>query len=668
VSSAAERAGPAPPPGRVTRDQPLWSPSAARVAETRLTAFLDFAQAQAADLDSYAALHRWSVEHPDDFWAAVWEFTRVRGTRGGPRVLEAADPFWRSRFFPDARLNVAETLLRDPTAEPAILFAREDGARRALTRSDLHALVSRVQAALQASGVGPGNRVAAWLPNAPETYALMLATASLGAVFSSTSPDFGADGVVDRFGQIEPAVLVAADGYVYNGKRFDCIDRLREIRGRLPSLAAVIVLAYLDDEPGVGEIQDAVTWQQWIAPHPAGAVEFLPLPFDHPWYVLYSSGTTGPPKCIVHRAGGVLLKHLSEQQLQCDVGPGDRVCYFTTAGWMMWNWLASVLASDACVVAYDGSPTHPGRSSLFDLADELGITLFGTSARYLDELQTADVRPVDTHDLATVRTIASTGSPLAPEGFAYVYDAVKPDVHLCSISGGTDLCGCLVGGDPTGPVWAGELQRPSPGLAIAVLGPDGARLGAGERGELACENAFPSIPLGLWNDPDDARFESTYFTRFPGHWHQGDFAEWTAHGGMVIHGRSDATLNPGGVRIGTAEITRQVQTIADVTDCLVIGQEWDGDTRVVLFVVLQPGRTLTTELEERIRRRIRSGASPRHVPAKIIDVPGLPRTRSNKLSELAVRDVVHGRPVANTEALANPETLAYFRDLEELRT
>ena len=652
-------------------DAPLWSPSPERAAATRLAAFTRFLGDRgvaAVDRDGYQALHAWSVREPAAFWSAVWDFAEVAGDRGSDRVIESAEPFWKTRYFPDATLNVAEVLLRAPDDALAIVFAREDGLRRSLTRADLHALVSRTQQALRAAGVGPGDRVAAWMPNAPETYALMLAAASVGAVFSSTSPDFGVEGVVDRFGQIEPTVLVAVDAYRYGGKRFDCLERLAEIRDLLPSARTVVVLGYVDDAPDVATVRDAVTWTDWLAPHASAPVEFAALPFDHPWYVLFSSGTTGAPKCIVHRTGGVLLEHLSEQQLHCDVRPGDLVCYFTTAGWMMWNWLASVLASGATLVAYDGSPAHPDRAALFDLADELGITLFGTSARFLDELRRAGVCPRATHDLESLRTVASTGSPLLPEGFAYVYDAVKRDVHLASISGGTDLCGCLVGGDPTGPVFAGEIQRPSLGLAIDVVGPDGAGLAPGERGELVCRSAFPSIPLGLWADPDDARFRATYFARFPGCWHQGDYAEWTGHGGVVIHGRSDATLNPGGVRIGTAEITRQVETVAGIVDCLVIGQEWEGDTRVVCFVVMATGHELTAELEAEIRRRVRTGASPRHVPAKIIAVPDLPRTRSNKLSELAVRDVVHGRAVANTEALANPEALSHFIDLEELRT
>ncbi len=650
-------------------DQPLWAPSPERVDGTRLAAFGRFAGARRGRvLDSYPALHDWSVHEPAEFWAAVWEFCSVPGTRGSDRVVEPAEPFWKTRFFPDARLNVAQALLREPSDDPAVIHAREDGVRRALTRAELHALVSRLQQALRAAGVGPNDRVAAWLPNAPETYALMLAAASVGAVFSSTSPDFGVDGVVDRFGQIEPTVLVAVDAYLYGGKRFDCLDRLEQICERLPSVKTAVVLEYVDATPAVEHVRGATTWRDWLEPYVAAPVDFQLLPFDHPWYVLFSSGTTGAPKCIVHRAGGVLLKHLAEQQLGCDIRSGDRVSYFTTAGWMMWNWLASVLASDATIVAYDGSPAHPSRTTLFDLTDELGITLFGTSARFLDELRKAGVRPVDSHDLRSVRTITSTGSPLVPEGFAYVYDAIKPDVHLASISGGTDLCGCLVGGDPTSPVWAGEIQRPSLGMAIAVVGEDGAALGAGAQGELVCEAAFPSVPLGLWNDADDTRFRATYFERFPGRWHQGDFAEWTEHGGVVIHGRSDATLNPGGVRIGTAEIYRQVEMIPEVADSLVIGQQWDNDTRIVMFVVMQPGQSLTPELQTRIRQRIRTGASPRHVPAKIVPVPELPRTRSNKLSELAVREVVHGRSVGNTEALANPDALAYFRDLDELRT
>jgi acetoacetyl-CoA synthetase len=626
----------------VSGDAPLWSPDPERAAETRLAEF--------ADGRSYAELHAWSVADPGAFWTAAWEFCGVIGERG-ERIVEPAEPFWRTRFFPDARLNVAETLLGARTAEAALLFAREDGARRTVTRADLHDMVSRVQQALRAAGVQAGDRVVAWLPNAPEVYALMLGAASLGAAFSSTSPDFGVHGVVDRFGQIEPAVLVATDGYHYNGKWFDCRERLREMRERLPSLRTVVS-----------------DWDEWLAPYSAQAVEFTPLPFDHPWYILFSSGTTGAPKCIVHRAGGALLKHLAEHQLQCDIRAGDRVLYFTTTGWMMWNWLASVLASGATAVVYDGSPTHPSPATLFDLADEVDLTLFGTSARFIDALHKAEVRPRDTHSLTALRTITSTGSPLSADGFRYVYDAIKPDVHLASISGGTDLCGCLVAGVPTQPVYAGEIQAPGLGMGIAVFDDAGHALAPGEQGELVCTTPFPSMPLGFWNDPGDERYARTYFERFPGAWHQGDFASWTTHGGIVISGRSDATLNPGGVRIGTAEISAHVDEVDGVVESLVIGQEWDGDTRIICFVIMAEGVALTDERVKEIREHVRNGASPRHVPAKIIAVPDLPRTRSNKLSELAVRDVVHGRAVANTEALANPEALEAFRDLEELRT
>jgi acetoacetyl-CoA synthetase len=626
----------------MSTDTPLWTPDPARAASTRLAEF--------ADGRSYADLHAWSVADPGAFWAAVWDFCDLVGERG-ERAIEPAEPFWKTRFFPDARLNVAETLLRDPSDEVALLFAREDGARRTMTRAELHATVSRVQQALRAAGVGAGDRVVAWLPNAPEVYALMLGAASIGAAFSSTSPDFGVDGVVDRFGQIHPTVLVATDGYHYNGKWFDCGARLQEIIDRLPSLGTVVT-----------------DWDEWLAPYDARAVEFEPLPFDHPWYILFSSGTTGAPKCIVHRAGGGLLKHLEEHQLQCDIRAGDRVLYFTTTGWMMWNWLASVLASGATAVVYDGSPTYPSTTTLFDLADEVDLTLFGTSARFIDALHKAGARPRDTHSLASLRTITSTGSPLSSDGFRYVYDAVKPDVHLASISGGTDLCGCLVAGVPTQPVYAGEIQAPGLGMGIEVYDDAGHALDPGEQGELVCTTPFPSMPIGLWNDPGDERYAHTYFERFPGAWHQGDFASWTEHGGIVISGRSDATLNPGGVRIGTAEISAQVDKVDGVVESLVIGQQWDDDTRIICFVVLGEGVRLTDELVADMKQRVRSGASPRHVPAKIIAVPDLPRTRSNKLSELAVRDVVHGRAVANTEALANPEALDAFRDLEELRS
>ena len=627
----------------------LWSPSAERAEATNLRRFQTFvADRHGVDVSTFQRLHAWSAAEAGDFWADVWDFGGVRGDMGS-RLIEPAAEFRHVRFLPDATLNVAENLLRDPSDDPALVFRGEDGERLSLTRAELHDVVSRIQQLLTEAGVSVGDRVAAWLPNRPETYAVMLAAASLGAVFSSTSPDFGVDGVVDRFGQIEPKVLFSAEGYHYNGVHHDCTERLAAITDRLPTLERSVVVG-----------------GDWLDGYQPAPVEYTVLPFDHPWYVLYSSGTTGRPKCLVHRAGGVLLKHLVEHQLHCDVRPGDRVFYFTTAGWMMWNWLASGLACDAALVLYDGAPTHPDATRLFDLADETGVTLFGTSAKFIDACGKAGIRPIETHDLSTVRVITSTGSTLVPEGFDYVYECVKADVHLASISGGTDLCGCLVAGDPTGPVHRGEIQGPGLGLDIDVVDDHGAAVGVGSEGELICRNPFPSMPLRFWDDPDEVKYRAAYFERIPGAWHHGDFASRTEAGGFVISGRSDATLNPGGVRIGTAEIYRRVDAMAEVEESIVIGQEWQGDTRIVLFIRLAADLELTDDIEDRVRRRLRAELSPRHVPAVILAVDDIPRTRSGKMTELAVRNVVHGREVTNTEALANPEALDQFRDRTEL--
>ena len=597
---------------------------------------------------AYDRLHEWSVASPDTFWAKAWEFCGVVGDRG-ERLVEDADRFRDVRFLPNATLNVAENLLGEPTDDLAIIFRGEDGEAVDVTRAELHDMVARIQVLLRQAGVGVGDRVAAWLPNRPETCAVMLAAAGLGATFASTSPDFGVDGVVDRFGQIEPTVLFAVPDYAYNGKRHDCLARLDEIRSLLPTVTSVVVI-----ESG------------WLDHVEATTITFEPLPFDHPWYVLFSSGTTGKPKCIVHRAGGVLLKHLTEQVLHCDIRSGDRVFYFTTAGWMMWNWLASVLAADATVVLYDGSPTWPDHNRLFDLADEVGVTLLGTSAKFLDACAHAAIRPLDTHDLSTVRTLTSTGSTLNPEGFAFVYDAIKTDLHLVSMSGGTDLCGCLVIGNPVAPVYAGEIQVPALAMAVDVVDEDGISAAAGVEGELVCRAPFPSTPICFWNDPDNERYDAAYFDRFEGMWHHGDFISRTARGGFVISGRSDATLNPGGVRIGTAEIYRRVDTMPEIEESVVIGQPWENDTRIVLFVKMAEGHELDDALRRRIQERIRAEVTPRHVPAVIAAVDDIPRTRSGKITELAVRDLVAGRELKNVEALANPEALEFFRDRPEL--
>jgi acetoacetyl-CoA synthetase len=646
---------------------PLWQPSAERIARAQVTAFARrIADRHGALLPDQAALHRWSVEQPEAFWQAVFRDCGVLATQESPEVLAEGDRLPGARWFPGTRLNFAENLLRRRDAGPALVFRSETGQRRELCYRDLHISVARLAAALRAWGIRPGDRVAGYLPNLPEAIVAMLAATSLGAVWSSCSPDFGVAGVLERFGQIEPRVLFCADGSVYAGKRLASLERVAQLREALPSIERVVVVPNLDAQPDLAPLPGALCWADALTPHAAGEIAFERLPFDHPLFILYSSGTTGAPKCIVHGAGGTLLQHLKEHRLHLDLGPEDRFFYFTTCGWMMWNWLASGLASGATLVLYDGSPFHPEPSALFDLAEREGVTVFGVSAKFLDAAAKAGVDPIRSHDLSRVRTILSTGSPLAPESFDWVYTHVKRDVALASISGGTDIVSCFVLGSPTLPVWRGEIQCPGLGMRVDVVDMSGRPL-RGAKGELVCTAPFPSLPLGFWNDPGGRRFHAAYFERIPGVWAHGDFAETTEHGGFVIHGRSDAVLNPGGVRIGTAEIYRPVERIPEILESLAIGQEWQGDTRVVLFVRLREGVQLDDALAERIRVRLRQEASPRHVPARIVEVADIPRTRSGKIVEIAVRDIVHGRPVRNREALANPEALELFRDLPELR-
>ena len=641
-----------------------WQPSPDRVAAAGMTRFrAQLGAKHGVDLTSYAALHEFSVTRMGDFWWELWSFCDVIGHRGA-RATISHDAFADAGFFPDARLNFAENLLRRADDQSAIVFRDETGGGGALSWQQLTERVGMAARALAAAGVGPGDRVAAWLPNIPEAYIAMLAAATIGAVFSSTSPDFGVSGVLDRFRQIAPKVLIAADGYRYAGREHDCLDRLADITAGLPTVTYVVLVGHLQSTRDA--VPGTIRWEDFLAPHTGGPPPYAAMPFDAPLCILYSSGTTGPPKPIVHRAGGLLLQHLKEHRLHCDIRPGDLVFYYTTTGWMMWNWLASALASEATLVVYDGAPMHPGPASLFDLADETGVTFFGTSAKFLDAAHKAGVRPRETHSLRTLRTVTSTGSPLVAESFDYVYADVAADVHLASISGGTDICGCFVLGDPTRPVRRGEIQGPGLGMAVDVVRADGSPAAVGEAGELVCRAPFPSMPLGFWADDDGSRYHAAYFADFPGLWRHGDWIARTPSGGFVISGRSDATLNPGGVRIGTAEIYRQVETFEEITESLVIGQDWLGDQRVVLFVRVAENAVLDEPLAARIRARIRSECTPRHVPAKILAVTDLPRTRSGKLVELAVRDVVHGRPVANTEALANPAALDQFRDRREL--
>jgi acetoacetyl-CoA synthetase len=644
-------------------EKPLWQPSAERVAAANLTRFMEAVGKKGA---SYHELHRWSIEARDAFWNAVWDFSGVVGDKGGSIVTDP-ERMPGAHFFPEARVNFAENLLRKRDGSDAIVFWGEDKVKRRMTWAELTDQVARLAQALRKEGVGIGDRVAGYVPNMPEAVIGMLATAALGATWSSCSPDFGVRGILDRFGQIEPKVLIMAEGYYYNGKAFDLLEKAREVLKELPSVKRTVVFSYTRDEAPIGQLPNAVRWADYLGRQKGGEVPFTRVPFNQPLYIMYSSGTTGVPKCIVHGVGGTLLQHLKEHQLQSDVKPGDRVFYFTTCGWMMWNWLVSGLASGATLLLFDGSPFHPTGNILFDYADAEKMTLFGTSAKWIDACAKAGLAPIKTHSLATVRTMTSTGSPLSPEGFEYVYEKVKRDICLSSISGGTDIVSCFVLGNPIGPVWKGEIQAPGLGMAVEVWDDAGQKAPVGEKGELVCTKPFPSMPVAFWNDPDGQKYQNAYFARFPGVWCHGDYAAMTPHGGMVIYGRSDAVLNPGGVRIGTAEIYRQVEQIPEVLESLVIGQDWDNDVRVVLFVKLRDDVVLDASMEDRIRKQIRANASPRHVPAKILQVADIPRTKSGKIVEIAVRDVVHGRPVKNKEALANPEALDLFKDRPELR-
>jgi acetoacetyl-CoA synthetase len=638
----------------------IWSPTAQGREAARMGGFMRWLHdREGLDLPDYDALWRWSVEQRAAFWSALWDFCGVIGERPGA-VLENGAAMPGARWFPRARLNFAENLLQRPDARDAILFRGEDGERRVIDRATLHAEAGRLAAALLKLGVCPGDRVAALLPNIPEAVTGMLAASWIGATWSSCSPDFGVQGILDRFEQIEPKVLIAADGYRFKGRVIDLRDKVAAVRAGLPGCAHCVLVGW----QGLGPLAGTVAWDQLLA----GAGQpppFARMAFDHPLYILFSSGTTGRPKCIVHGAGGTLLQHLKEHRLHTDLGPDDRLFYFTTCGWMMWNWLVSALAGGTSIVLFDGNPFHPDPAVLWDMADELGVTVFGTSAKYLAAQEKAGVVVAGRLALERLRTVLSTGSPLSPESFDFVLRAIRPGVQVSSISGGTDIVSCFALGNPLLPVRRGQLQCRGLGMAVAVF--DGAgRALVGEPGELVCTRPFPSMPVGFWNDPDGSRYRAAYFERFPGVWTHGDWAVLTEHGGLVIEGRSDAVLNPGGVRIGTAEIYRQVERLDEVRESVCVGQRRDGDVRVVLFVVLREGAVLDEALRGRIRQVLRDNASPRHVPAVILEVDDIPRTRSGKISELAVRDTVEGRPVANTEALLNPEALDQYRDRAEL--
>lgn len=646
----------------------IWRPSPERIQAANLTRFMrQVEERHGLAMDRYKPIYDWSLRHPEDFWKELADFAGIKAEWGTGPVLQNPSAMPGARFFPEARLNFAENLLRREDAHPALIFRNERGERRELSYAGLRAEVARVAAGLSAMGVVAGDRVAAVVPNIPEAVIAMLACASVGAIWSSCSPDFGAPAILERFGQIAPKVLFAVEGCFYGGKRLECLPKVVEVLQQLP-LEQVVLIPYSRPAsavalPAASAGGRACFWEDFGTP--GASLRFAALPFNHPLYILFSSGTTGKPKCIVHGAGGTLLQHQKELLLHTDVKPEDRVFYFTTCSWMMWNWLVSALACEATVVLYDGSPFHPGPAALWQMAGAERISVFGTSAKYLSSLQKRGCRAGQEADLGALRSVLSTGSPLMPESFDYVYETVKADVQLASISGGTDIVSCFALGCPILPVHRGELQCRGLGMQVEIFDEKGHPLQE-ERGELVCTAPFPSMPVGFWNDPDQRRYRAAYFERFPGVWHHGDFATLTAQGGLIIHGRSDAVLNPGGVRIGTAELYAAVESLPEVLEALAVSQDWNNDVRVVLFVRLSPGVTLDEPLRRKLRETIRSHASARHVPARILSVPDLPRTRSGKLSEIAVRQVIHGQPVTNLDALVDPQVLEHFRDRPEL--
>ncbi len=636
----------------------VWQPTSAQAESSEMHAFM-----RAAGFSSYPALHEWSIAQRADFWTTLAKFCNVRFSDEADAVLQEHGEMLNARWFPGATVNYAEHLLRHSGDRAALVFRGEQDERQELSFDTLRAEVAAVAAGLRKKGVVAGDRVAGYLPNCPEAIIAMLAATSIGAIWSSCSPDFGVNGVVDRFGQIEPKVLFCVDGYRYNGKTFDLTKNVADVLQRVPSIAVCVVIGFAGNQTLL-RTSGYSSWEEIRSR--SGPLTFTPVPFDHPLFIMYSSGTTGAPKCIVHGHGGTLLQHLKEHVLHCDLGESDRLFYFTTCGWMMWNWLASGLATGATLVLFDGAPFANDGRVLWQIAAEEKVTVFGTSAKYISAQEKAGIRPVDEYDLSSLRSVLSTGSPLAPASFDYVYAAISANVQLASIAGGTDIISCFVLGNPLLPVRRGEIQCLGLGMDVDIFDDNGKPL-RGQAGELVCKQSFPSMPVGFWNDDNNERYRSAYFERYPGIWAHGDYAEIAESGGIVIEGRSDAVLNPGGVRIGTAEIYRQVEKLDEVIESIAIGQQWDDDVRVVLFVVLRDGVALDDTLRQKIGKQIRDNTTPRHVPAKIIAVPAIPRTISGKIVELAVRSIVHGKPVRNTDALANPEALDHFRELRELQ-
>jgi len=644
----------------------LWQPSEDRIKNTNMFKFMGLVnQGHDLNIQTYADLYDWSVNNITDFWSAMWAFADIKYSKSYDRVIDDVHKMPGAKWFEGARLNFAENLLRYRDDHTALIFKGESRPSIKISYAQLYDEVAGVAASLKALGIQPGEIVVVFMPNMPQTIIAMLAATSLGATWSSCSPDFGIKGVMDRFGQIEPRVLFTADGYLFKGKPIDSLARISGIVDQIPSIEKLVVVPYADPNPDISAIPKAVMFDDFKSDPSGLDIDFIQLPPEHPLYVMYSSGTTGLPKCMVQSAGGILLHHLKELILHTDLKRKDVIFYFTTCGWMMWNWLVSSLAAGATLMLYDGNPFHPDEGALWQMAEDEKVTVFGTSAGYLAALQTTGLIPKDKYDLGTLRALLSTGSPLSDEGFEFVYDAINPDIQLSSISGGTDLSGCFALGNPTGPVYIGELQCRGLAMKVEAFDENGKPV-IGQQGELVCTAPFPSMPIYFWQDPEGKKYHSAYFDVYPNIWRHGDYIEINDHGGVKIYGRSDATLNPGGVRIGTAEIYRQVEQMDEIADSVVIGQDWKNDIRVILFVQMAPENELTEELKQKIRGTVRANASPRHVPAKIIAVPDIPYTLNMKKVELAVKKVIQNKPVTNKDALKNPEALDYFAGIAEL--
>lgn len=643
----------------------LWTPSKERIENSNVYNFIKLLKERNSfSGEDFHDLWEWSVSHTADFWNAIWDFCGVIGDKGSATLSNGANKFWEHRYFPDAKLNFAENLLYKKGEAPAIIFWGEEKVRKIISWDELRESVARLAHALKKAGVKPGDIVSGYISNMPETTIAALATISIGAIWSSCSPDFGIPGAIDRFTQVKPKVFFAVDGYYYKGKVFNNLKKIKAVVEGIPSIEKTIIIPYV--KTGLPELNSAEYFDDFLGTGPVPELVFERYPFDYPIYILFTSGTTGVPKCIVHGAGGTLLQHKKEQMLHCDIKENDRVFYFTTCSWMMWNWITSVLSSGATILQYEGNPLYPKADILFDMADSCGMTFFGTSAKYLDTLLKTDASPINTHKLIKLRTVGSTGSPLCSEACEFVYERIKKDIHLNSFSGGTDIISSFAMGNPISSVYSGEMQGFGLGMNVKVYDSNKKELPIGEQGELTCITPFASQPIKFWNDVENKKFISSYFNKFEGCWCHGDWLELTEHNGVFISGRADAVLNPSGVRIGTAEIYSQVQKVEEVLECIAVGQHWDNDERIILFVVLREGLTLDEELKKKIKTVIRTNATPRHVPSKIIQMRGIPKTKNGKLMEMAVKNLIHAKDVPNKDSVDNPEVLEDYKNIPEL--